>query len=229
MDDRSKKILELACKFIEKQGCLWAEFDAESYNYQFYGGRRFQCGTSEKEQGSNMNLPFEIAPILTKILEERSQDIPEESEGWDSYASISSVSVKIYPKEKKMKVYGVYQVSVTLDEQIDSLEMPDEVVTIMNTWGIKSGRIDFNGGGDSGYIEDNIYGTNGDDQSVSQIDDNGELDAFLYRVLDNYGDWYNNEGASGYIELDVLDKKAIYHVWANDYAYEEDYLFSVDF
>ena len=60
MDDRSKKILELACKFIEKQGCLWAEFDAESYNYQFYGGRRFQCGTSEKEQGSKMNLPFEI-------------------------------------------------------------------------------------------------------------------------------------------------------------------------
>lgn len=229
MDDRSKKILELACKFIEKQGCLWAEFDAESYNYQFYGGRRFQCGTSEKEQGSKMNLPFEIAPILTKILEERSQDIPEESEGWDSYASISSVSVKIYPKEKTMKVYGIYQVSVTLDEQINSLEMPDEVVTIMNTWGIESGRIDFNGGGDSGYIEDNIYETNGDDQSVSQIDDNGELDAFLYRVLDSYGDWYNNEGASGYIELDVLDKKAIYHVWANDYAYEEDYLFSVDF
>ena len=58
MDDRSKKILELACKFIEKQGCLWAEFDGEGYSYNFYGGRRFQCGTSEREQGSTMSLPF---------------------------------------------------------------------------------------------------------------------------------------------------------------------------
>ena len=67
MDDRSKKILELACKFIEKQGCLWAEFDGEGYSYQFYGGRRFQCGTSEKEQGSKMNLPFEVGLIFSPL------------------------------------------------------------------------------------------------------------------------------------------------------------------
>jgi len=229
MDEKDKKILQLAATFMEKNGCLWGEMDADGYSYNFYGGRRFQCGTSEKEQGSNMNLPFEIGPILTKILEERSEDIPEELDSWDNYGSISSVSVKIYPKERKIKVYGVYQVSIQLGEDIDNVEMPDEIITIMNTWDIKSGRVDFNGGGDSGYIEDHIYDTGGENQSVSQIDDNGELDAFLYRVLDQYGDWYNNEGASGYIELDVLDKKARYHVWANDYAYEDEYLFSVDF
>ena len=229
MDEKDKKILELASKFMEMNGCLWGEMDADSYSYHFYGGRRFQCGTSEKEQGTNMNLPFDIGPILTKILEEKSEDIPEELDGWDNYGSISSVSVKIYPKERKIKVYGVYQVSAQLDEEIDDVEMPDEVVTIMNTWDIKSGRVDFNGGGDSGYIEDSIYDTGGENQSVGQIDDGGALDSFLYRVLDRYGDWYNNEGASGYIELDVIDKIARYHVWANDYAYEDEYLFSVDF
>jgi hypothetical protein len=230
MDERSKKILELTSKFLEKQGCLWGEFDAEGYSYRFYGGRRFQCGTSEKEQGVNMNLPFEIGDILSKILEERAEDIPEEIDDYDGLeGSLSSISMKIYPKERKIMVVGVYQVSVQLEEEIGDVEMPDEVVTIMNTWGIKEGRVDFNGGGDSGYIEDTIYDTGGENQSVSQIDDNNALDTFLYSVLDQYGDWYNNEGATGYIELDVTDKIARYHVWANDYGYEDEFLFNVDF
>lgn len=229
MDDKSKKILQLAAIYMEKNGCLWGEMDADSYSYSFYGGRTFQCGTSEKEQGVNMRLPFDIGPILTKILEERSDDIPEEFDTWDNSGYLTSVSVKLYPKERKIMVSGVYQVTVTLDEEASEIEMPDEVVKILNTWDIKSAKIDFNGGGDSGYIEDTIYDTGGENQAVSQIDDNNELDSFLYRVLDNYGDWYNNEGASGHIELDVLNKTATYHVWPNGYDYEEDYLFSVDF
>lgn len=195
MDSKDKKILQLAATFMEKNGCLWGEMDAEGYSYQFYGGRRFQCGTSEKEQGSNMNLPFEIGPILTKILEERSQDIPEESESWDSYGSLSSVSVKIYPKERKVKVYGVYQVSVTLDEQIDDVEMPDAVVTIMNTWDITSGRIDFNGGGDSGYIEESF---DGGEQVPAIVQD------WCYDQLESlHGGWEINEGSDGSFEFDL--------------------------
>ena len=229
MDDRSKKILELACKFIEKQGCLWAEFDGEGYSYQFYGGRRFQCGTSEKEQGSTMSLPFDITEILTGILTERSDEIPEEIDSWDRSGYLSSVSVKIYPKERKIVVSGIYQVPVTLDEVVNEFEIPVEVITIMNTWGIEKCRIDFNGGGDSGYIEDTIYDTGGDTWTVSQIDDNMQLENFMDSMLNEYGDWYNNEGASGYLDFNVPDKTASYHVFPNDYAYEDEFLFSVDF
>jgi hypothetical protein len=228
MNEKDKKILDLASRFIEKQGCLWAEFDVDAYSYQVYGGRKFQCGTSEKEQGVYINLPFEIGEIITEILNERNSDIPEELDDWDSSGYLQSVNVKLYPKERKFKVYGVYQVSVTLEELVSEFEMPDEVVSILTNAGINKGTVEFNGGGDSGYIEDAISSVNGTN-SVGAIDDNGNLDAFLYRVLDDYGDWYNNEGASGNIELDVDNKTATYHIWPNDYAYEDEFLFDIDF
>lgn len=61
-------------------------------------------------------------------------------------------------------------------------------------------RLDYNGSGDSGYIEDSF--TDGTDVP-------GDLSDFCYQLLENnFGGWEINEGSQGYFEID-LDEKVI--------------------
>ena len=54
------------------------------------------------------------------------------------------------------------------------------------------GRVDFSGGGDSGYIDDFMSVNN------SQVDIPALIEDMLYSMINNnYGGWENNEGAQG--------------------------------
>lgn len=83
--------------------------------------------------------------------------------------------------------------SEELMELFDTLENDDEINDRVL-------QLDYNGSGDSGYLEDDF--TNGD--SVPAV-----VSDYAYRMLENnFGGWEINEGSQGNFEID-LDRKEI--------------------
>jgi hypothetical protein len=77
-------------------------------------------------------------------------------------------------------------------------------------------KTDYSGGGDSGWIDGDIY--NIDDASISETLNN-ELEELYYRILSrNFGSWGDNEGGHGSIILDLQKNQ----ISVNHTEYYED-------
>lgn len=121
------------------------------------------------------------------------------------------VTIDIDCKTKEISVsydYSYYDIgdseSVThsLEEEDDNEELMEVFDTLENDEEINDRvlQVDYNGSGDSGYLEDDF--TNGD--SVPAV-----VSDYAYRMLENnFGGWEINEGSQGNFEID-LDRKEI--------------------
>lgn len=121
------------------------------------------------------------------------------------------VTIDIDCKTREISVaydYSYYDIgdseSVThsLEEEDDNEELMEVFDTLENDEEINDRvlQVDYNGSGDSGYIEDDF--TNGD--SVPAV-----VSDYAYRMLENnFGGWEINEGSQGNFEID-LDRKEI--------------------
>jgi hypothetical protein len=102
-----------------------------------------------------------------------------------------------------------------LMEVLDVLENDDEIDERVL-------RIDYNGSGDSGYLEDAFDNIG--------VDVPAQVQDYCYNILEsNFGGWEINEGSQGYFEID-LDRKEItlYHTanldeTGRDTVFEEDF------
>lgn len=226
MENKDKKVLELTSKYLIHRGCQFAEIEVDYYNNTPYrGGSEFRCGS---EWGFS-SLPFNISNTIKNILTEHDSEIYEEMDFGDSNGYISQIVIRIYPNERKFKCWGAYQTTVVGDEESGSVEIPDNILQRFIENDINNARVDFNGGGDSGYVEDTIY-MDDINESINNIDDAQQsVYTFLERCLDNYGDWYNNEGASGSLYINTEDKHVTWSVFPNEYEDVEELLFEVDF
>jgi hypothetical protein len=63
--------------------------------------------------------------------------------------------------------------------------------------------VDFSGGGDSGYIEDE-----GSDYNDKRFKLTPKMDDLSYRALSDFGGWEINEGSQGNIVFNLEDKNA---------------------
>lgn len=230
MDDKTKKILELAAKFIENRGCVWAEFDLDAWNYRPWGEpRRFQCSTDGQNKGGYLNLPFDISNILSELCEENASEISEEYEDYSNgYFNLNSLECKFIPSERTLRFVGIYQGYGEGAEEIVEKEIDAEILEKLKERGILKATVEFHGGGDSGYFE-NLYGEGEDQKDIPTDSIHPDFDDFLGRVLDNYGDWYNNEGANGNIVIDTEEGMATAHVYPQEEIYEDVPLFSVTY
>lgn len=226
MDSKDKKILELISKYLIHRGCQYGEISVDYYTNKPYYQGTYRCGDSFGTSA----LPFDISNTIYNILEDNNDKIFEEYDSYDGNGYINEVIVQIHPNERKFKVYGSYQFMVTGEEETGSVEIPEDIVNKFISQGITQGRVEFNGGGDSGYIEDTIYIDGEDNKSLNNIDDsNNSVNRFLERCLDDYGDWYNNEGASGSLDIDTEEKLVTWSVFPNVYEDQQEFLFEVDF
>lgn len=77
--------------------------------------------------------------------------------------------------------------------------------------GVEKIRIHYSGGGDSGQIDDIVYLVKSFNKTFSEeelsiaSDIHSKLESVSYRLLDGIGDWYNNEGGQGIIEINLPD------------------------
>lgn len=115
-----------------------------------------------------------------------------------------------------------------------------QVLTLMNIkdLGVEKVEISFSGSGDSGDIDDiNFYAKEFDDITKSVQDKFGDKPDELFREfawtvvnqkVDTVGDWVNNEGGFGTIEIDVENKTydLSYHQrTTQDYDWSDEMMF----
>lgn len=82
-------------------------------------------------------------------------------------------------------------------------------------------RLDYSGGGDSGYLESSF---DGGGRVPSEIED------WCYRVLeDNHGGWEINEGSQGYFIFNVNNRTIELEHTLNENVEESDTIFSINF
>jgi hypothetical protein len=168
------------------------------------------------DYGNLTKSVINLSEVIKNICEENNDEIfDDDNEG----GTLSEIFVDIYPKERKIKVIGNFSVFVTLDEETESSteELPEDISNLLKDAGIKMAYIDFRGGGDDGYID---YRFRDQDNNTHHLPNFGNLETVLLRFLDNYGDWYNNEGASGQFTIDVEEKEMSYEVTPNGYKDE---------
>jgi hypothetical protein len=85
-------------------------------------------------------------------------------------------------------------------------------------------RINYDGAGDSGDVNEIEFF----DSSFDYIDNAQDkeyqklCDIFSNHFDDQIGDWYNNDGGYGYVEIDL--KKGTYDIYANYRTVEESHI-----
>jgi hypothetical protein len=96
----------------------------------------------------------------------------------------------------------------------EEINSPDLLETMKN-WldkGILMMKVEFNGGGDSGYIDDYGYDEKGNNHPIP-----ASMEDFLYNMLEsNFGGWEINEGSQGQFEIYNKSSEIILSIGVNE-------------
>ncbi|NBU82658.1 MAG: hypothetical protein EBS55_13530 [Flavobacteriaceae bacterium] len=137
-----------------------------------------------------------IEDLITKLVDDESI-----SNKFNNCEGSQRVEVEIDCVERILEiilfetVYGTEPHGSTYNlEDIESEfgeETYNEVVQLFKTLNGSEARVDFSGGGDSGYIDDFMIIDN------DQVDIPKLIEDMLYSMLNRYAGWENNEGGQG--------------------------------
>ena len=201
MDADLKKKLLLVFDYLKINGCHYAEKEGDYYTMNFNDQNNQWWCVSNQNLG-NVRLPLDITQELEVLIDNHQNEFDE-----DDIDDPYGFEVRLYPDSKTISVYEQYSefhtedtVTVTVDT-----EQEPEVKQIIDYYCIKEeicrGNItfQFNGGGDSGYIEDRgMSDFNGPAKIYEPAED------MFYRMLSiNFGGWEINEGSQGQCIIDM--------------------------
>jgi hypothetical protein len=213
MTDKQKSIFELVSKYAQSRGCEYIEIDIDPWTREPYNGRSVGCGTEEYEKKEKM--PFDISELITEYTNENLSDVDDEN--------LSGLNFRLYPKTRTVTISGTYEEVVDgpsgeIIRDKDEDENLKEIMEFLESEEIYPyAEVSFNGGGDSGYIEDYLSVNDGrkvDSASVPGLND------YLYEMLSEYGGWENNEGSFGNFTIDSRAGTITLNFTWNEYAYE---------
>jgi hypothetical protein len=148
-------------------------------------------------------MPIEISPFLEKYLDQL-PDFQGEADNGSEYQGYEMI---FDPTTMTITTYGQYTEYDTEDGGSSSIEIDEEVMTQFEELISKGYQqpfyVDFSGGGDSGYVEDE-----GSDYNDKRFTLTPKMDDLAYRALSDFGGWEINEGSQGNIVFDLEDKSA---------------------
>jgi hypothetical protein len=208
LTNEEKKILRYISKYLISVGMKQGYLETESFDE--YDG--FDFDTLDVREWTHfannysMEVPSVLYPILEKILPyaEKKFNNLDESEYdanysridfiintkteeiscnyWFTYYGVGDGVTTTYNSEEDESLEGVF-------EEIMELDVDSNII-----------ELDYNGGGDSGYIEGAFRNGNPVPESIED---------YCYRMLENlHGGWEINEGSQGKFVFD-LDSKEI--------------------
>lgn len=215
MTDKQKTIFEIMAKYGQARGCEYLEIDIDPWNLIPYFSRTFGCGNQEHE--TQEKFPFDPTEIITEYLNSTDHKIDEDN--------LSSVSIRLYPESRKIIVSGTYQeLADGQGHTIESSSEDDKHVKSIMDYMVEHdiypyATVHFHGGGDSGYIEDELEVHSGEKSSVSVGSIPG-LDEYLYEMLSEFGGWENDEGSWGEFTIDSRAGIITLNFTWNEYQYE---------
>ena len=137
-----------------------------------------------------------INELITKLVEDESildefnncdgtQRIEVEIDCKERILTIEAFET-VYGTEPHGSIYDLGDIESEFGEE--TLKAVEELFEYLNGG---EGRVDFSGGGDSGYIDDFMV-IDGD-----QVDIPARIEDMLYDMLNQYAGWENNEGGQG--------------------------------
>lgn len=156
--------------------------------------------TLETGHEKSVMMPFPYSMIeddMKSLIEEKSR----------YYDDVSGYKVKIYCDTLVIEIYTEFRETKTVDTQSEERNTTDDsnLLEILDRFKEETDfsenaiiRIEFDGYGDSGYIEDYInIEDEGRDYSGSNPIVMGLFEDYCYTLLESYGGWGNNEGSYG--------------------------------
>ena len=145
-----------------------------------------------------------------------------------SYEGSSRLDMILDVKERNLTIKGYHTEYTTSDGSANFFDKFDdsEFNNFFEELSGLDGVLDFSGGGDSGWIENNIRLSNG-----SSIGCPAFLEDWGYHQLSiNYGGWEINEGSQGSFEIDSKNKTITLTLYINSEEFVSDGdIFSVNF
>ena len=122
----------------------------------------------------------------------------------------------VYGSEPHGSDYTLEDIESEFGEE--TLKAVEELFELING---REGRVDFSGGGDSGYIDDFMV-IDGNQEDLPRL-----IEDMLYSMLNgNYGGWENNEGAQGSWLFDSSEKTILFDF---NYNTEEEVSVNIDY
>ena len=211
--DTSKKIIKLLSKIMK------------SYNrerlYQtitIYNGDDVNYYFSPNTESGSIELPPSITNYLDNLYEKISNMEIESDEDDVNYSTIEVIFDFDDNVFRILLTDYVYVTqSFSTESQLDENdEKEKEIIETLNQWlseGHKFVKVDYSGGGDSGYIESNGYG----EGEINDIKIPAGVEDYIYSMLEsNYGGWEINEGSQGTFIINTEEKTVTLNHDMND-------------
>ncbi len=203
MDQQFKVHLNLFSKFLKDIiGCDTATFSGDWHGLNVHGDSFHACKGMDR-------APFPMGQLIDAWLAENDGDIWQNQEGEDPWG----LEVVIDAANRTITVFEQYTEYEVGDMEHTTIEAEgdEELTRIIKHYCEKEelcrGQIswNFNGGGDSGYIEDEGQA----DFKSGFIQMAPGLEDMMYGMLNEYGGWEINEGSGGTFTLD-LDSEELF-------------------
>jgi len=197
--EKELKILNLYCKILTKMGIPESSYSFySSHGYSEYNDDNFRVNHTDE---SHIPVFPELIDIANKIYED--YDLVQYT---DEEAKWQEIKISIVPSEKVIKIYNIVSI---LDSEYSVLDISYSDMTNEEKEGFdlmkeesngENDGIDFDGGGDSGYVSSQTWSNN---------DVNGKIEDLCYKLLNRIQPgWEIDEGSSGTFELNY-DKNSI--------------------
>lgn len=195
------QILTLFEKASKRKGCskirIW---DIDAYNGSLWNGREVTC---DGNIPTMFSMPFDFSNFVEMLVQENNVR---------GYENLNSVSLSIDFEKREVRIVGSFteygEDSQGESEYDFSEEFEKELLDYLvdnDFEGAQSVIINFNGGGDDGYLESEISVIIGND-STSVLGP-AFIDNTCYDILNTeYGGWENNEGGFGSFNISPSEK-----------------------
>lgn len=191
----------------------------------FYDSGDFDMNNTVYIEGTPHTIRFDedIDELFREIFERKISSTLnyDESGTVDYIIDAEDSTLEIVLNINRMKTYDHYD-EYTFDELRERIPENVELLNEFFNKGKSScgiGNIDYNGSGDSGYIEDTMYCSRNDSSTISMNDYQPIID-LLYGLLSNYGGWEINEGSQGSFNFD-FESETMAHEHGENYEESE--------
>jgi hypothetical protein len=195
-----KVVLNLFQKFLELNKCSVASFELDAYNLKLYSGSKFYCN------GQWTNSPVPIDRFIEDFMDTLKGN--DELDTWvdtpdGGDTEIYNYTFEINPEERMVRIYGNYSYYTEGEQEnnlYDTDELPEEIIEFLDKLseeGHGELEVNFQGGGDSGWIEEDGRTRKDDNYKIPDVVEN-----YCYELLNKYPGWEVNEGSQGEFYFD---------------------------
>lgn len=202
-ENELKVVLNIFQKFLELNKCKKVVFDIEGYDLNMQDDR-FLCsgvhrGPEHFQVGSRISPPIPISQFIENFMEalDSSDDLPRFSENGEQ--EIYNYEFVIDSENKQVSILGNYSYYKTEETEMTELyaeDMNDEEFSNffkkLREEGDFELEVQFEGGGDSGWIHDT-----GETRKTDVYPVPPSIMETMYQMLENYPGWEINEGSQG--------------------------------